>query len=171
MNQAQSTEWKEGMTEPSGACLSPCRTYRFALWRIWDYSKPMAVFIGLNPSTADESEDDPTIRRCKRFASDWGCGGMVMLNLFAVRATDPKVMMKHSDPVGYTNDNVLRAYTLDVKVIVCAWGAHGGFQGRDKEVIDLLSDRELKCLGTTKDGKPRHPLYIRADKELEVFGV
>jgi len=87
----------------SGATFSTDRVYRYALWRVWDAALPSFVVIGLNPSTADETENDPTIRRCIGFAKREGCGGLVMLNLFAVRATDPRVMMAHPEPIGPDN--------------------------------------------------------------------
>ncbi len=86
------------------AKLSNCRNYRFALWRTWDESKPFAMIIGLNPSTADEVENDPTITRCINFAKSWGYGGVCMANLFAYRATEPSVMKSQNDPVGADND-------------------------------------------------------------------
>lgn len=89
------------------AKLSDCRTYRYELWRTWDESKPYAMFIGLNPSTADETEDDPTIRRCINFAKTWGYGGLCMTNLFAYRATQPEDMKRASDPIGNKNDETL----------------------------------------------------------------
>ena len=88
-----------------GATFSPCRTWRYSLWRIWQPGKPYVVFIGLNPSTATEVEDDPTIRRCIRYAQDWDYGGLYMLNVFALRSTDPKALYRHSDPKGPDNSN------------------------------------------------------------------
>lgn len=155
----------------TGAEFSPDRIYRYALWRRWDPDAPYALFIGLNPSTADERENDPTIRRCIRFASDWGYGAIYMANLFALRATDPEVMKVHQEPVGIDNNVWLQDLARDAGVIICAWGTHGTHKGRDKQVITLLAAHELKCLGTTKHDHPRHPLYVRADKQLEQFGI
>ena len=87
------------------ASMSQCGLYRYTLWRVWDESKPACVFVGLNPSTADASEDDATIRRCVRFAKDWDCGELLMLNLFAFRATRPKDMLAACDPVGEENNS------------------------------------------------------------------
>ena len=145
------------------------RTYRYALWRRWDSDAPYALFIGLNPSTADEREDDPTIRRCKRFASDWGYGAIYMANLFALRATDPYGMMANNHPVGEYNDYYLKNMAESAGVIVFAWGSHGGHIGRDKKVENMLREYTPMCLGKTKSGKPRHPLYIKADKSLEEY--
>lgn len=155
----------------SGAFISPCRNYRYGLWRRWEDNAPYVLFIGLNPSTANEHEDDPTIRRCKRFAADWGYGSIYMANLFAFRATNPKDMLNSEGPVGKNNDDWLRKLSRDAGLIVCAWGSHGKHLGRDEKVNGLLAGYKLKCLGVTKDGQPRHPLYIRADKALEDYGI
>jgi len=90
------------------AKFSTCRKYRYALWRIWDDSKPYAMIVGLNPSTADETKNDPTISRCINFSKDWGYGGLCMANLFAFRATKPSVLMSSNDPVGSANDDWLK---------------------------------------------------------------
>ena len=153
----------------SGAQLSNDRQYRYALWRWWDRTKPYALFIGLNPSTADENVDDPTIRRCIRFAKDWGYGGVYMVNLFALRATKPNDMLVHDDPVGAENDNWVEYLAINAGVIVCAWGRDGGYMGRDKQVKKLLDQYELKCLKLTKHGHPWHPLYVKGDIKLKVF--
>lgn len=160
-------------TDVSGAIFSDDRVYRYALWRVWDRNNPARVaFIGLNPSTADEHTDDPTIRRCIGFAKQWGAGGLLMLNLFAFRATDPAVMKRAVDPVGGSNDNVIRILTIGVRV-VAAWGTDGAFMGRDAAVVEMLT-REgvtVECLGCTKGGLPRHPLYLRADTALMPYEV
>ncbi len=146
-----------------GAEFSPDRIYRYALYRIWDESKPKVMFVGLNPSTADESVDDPTIRRCKRFAADWGYGEMIMANLFALRATDPKIMMSHDAPIGPENNSWLRDLARQADLIIGAWGNHGGYVNRDRVVIAFLP--QMMCLGLTKKGKPKHPLRLRADTQ------
>ncbi len=150
-----------------GAQLSECRTWRYVLWRIWDPTKDPVNFYGLNPSTADETTDDATIRRCVGFAKLWGYGGIYMLNLFAFRATQPADMKAAADPVGPDNDRLLRAYHNTSARSVACWGTHGTFQNRDKVVTELLGD--LYCLGTTKDGHPKHPLRLRADTPLQPF--
>lgn len=144
--------------------FSRCRQYRYSLTRFWNESLPILPIIGLNPSTADEITDDPTIRRCIGFARSWGYGCIVMLNLFALRATDPKVMKAHPAPIGDANDDHLMIWTRGRRVL-CAWGANGSFMNRDRAVLDLLADRDLVCLGTTKAGHPKHPLYIRGDTQ------
>lgn len=123
------------------------------------------VFIGLNPSTADENKDDPTIRRCIGFAKRFGFDGVVMLNLFAFRATLPEVMKAAPNPVGPHNDAVIKSYLGNT--FIAAWGVHGSFLGRDREVSAMIP--ELFCLGTTKEGHPRHPLYLKNDAELKLW--
>jgi hypothetical protein len=115
------------------------------------------------PSTADETADDPTIRRCIGFAKRWGYGGLVMLNLFAFRATDPRDMRAAADPIGPDNDWHLTH--SPAALIVAAWGAGGTFMDRDRAVRAILGDR-LMALGHTNHGQPRHPLYVRGDTEL-----
>src|SRR5208282_1252216 len=156
--------------------FSPDRVYRYTLWRDWPMldglerqgfgrDRAYAMFIGLNPSTADETKDDPTIRRCIRFAKDWGYGALCMTNLFAFRATDPKVMEAAKDPVGPDNDVWLVKESLKAGVVIAAWGTRSGNRGKD--VFQLL-ERDVYCLGKTKEGHPRHPLYVRADTLAEV---
>ena len=139
------------------ANLSACRKYRYALWRTWDDSKPYAMFIGLNPSTADETKDDPTIRRCINFSKDWGYGGLCMVNLFAFRATDPSDMISSNYPIRSENDDWIKKSAGKAGVIVAAWGNDGSYMGRSRKVIEMLPD--LKCLKMNKSGEPAHPLY------------
>lgn len=152
----------------TGAVLSPCRTWRYALWREWDWTLGAFVVIGLNPSTADETTDDPTIRRCIGFAQRFGCGRLVMLNLFAFRATQPKDMLAALDPVGPQNDATLRTYAADPSSLftVAAWGTHGSPE-RVAEVASIFS--HLECFGRNKDGSPKHPLYLPATAPLTTF--
>lgn len=153
------------LTFNPGAIFSDDRTYRYALFRTWDQSKTFVMFVGLNPSTADENTDDPTIRRCIGFAKDWGFGGICMTNLFAIRATDPKVMLAAADPIGGLNDFWLQTLSSCAGQIVAAWGVHGSHMGRDKYVFNRLPP--MVCLGTTKHWHPRHPLYVRKDAVLQ----
>mgnify|MGYP000036960742 FL=1 len=143
------------------AKFSSCRTYRYTLWRVWDDSKPYAMFIGLNPSTADETDDDPTIRRCVGFAKNLGYGGLCMANLFAYRATDPSVMMSARDPVGPENDEWLGRLSSNAGIIIAAWGNNGKFLGRSKAVLCFI--KNVQCLKVNNSGEPSHPLYIPAD--------
>jgi hypothetical protein len=172
-----------------GATLSECGLYRYRLWRTWDSSLRSACFIALNPSTADASVDDPTVRRCVGFARSWGCGGLVVVNLFAYRATEPKALFDvyyrrqfagaggevryhNGDPVGPENDAHVRKAAEACHPVVAAWGVHGVMMLRDGRVKKLLADlgTPVVCLGLTHDGHPRHPLYVRADADLVPFG-
>ncbi|WP_269586335.1 DUF1643 domain-containing protein [Roseibium sp. Sym1] len=120
----------------------------------------------LNPSTADSTQDDRTIRRCISFSLREGCAGLAVWNLFAFRATDPAAMKAADDPVGPANDTYLRqGLALASGPIIAGWGVHGSFMNRGQVVLDMFGDR-LKCLGRTKDGHPRHPLYLRSDAPL-----
>jgi hypothetical protein len=151
----------------TGATISACEKYRYDLWRVWDPELPVVNFVGLNPSTADATKDDPTIRRCIGFAKAWGCGGLLMTNLFAFRSTDPKGLLTADDPVGEGNQpSLLRAKRL-ARYVIAAWGVHGTLSGRDAEVMALFGP--VQCLGYTKDGHPRHPLYVRADAERQPY--
>lgn len=150
----------------SGASFSPDRAYRYTLWRQWGDSKFVA-FIGLNPSTADETLDDPTIRRCLGFAKAWGFGGLLMLNIFALRSTDPRQLLKVEDPIGPENNDRLQRGVTVSELVVAAWGVHGVVGNRGRDVIELLADQTtLMCLGRTKDGYPKHPLYLPSSAEL-----
>ncbi len=153
--------------------FSPDRVYRYTLWRQWDdllthdRIDPWHVaFIGLNPSTADESLDDPTIRRCIGFAKSWGFQSMVMLNLFAYRATDPAVMRAAPEPIGAENDEWIKTFALTAVYVVFCWGS--GFKVRGDEVRKLLAPYAIsrKCFGVNKDGEPKHPLYLSKRTEL-----
>ncbi len=152
-----------------GARFSPCQTWRYTLHRVWEPGKISAMFIGLNPSTADEVNDDPTVRRCIRFARDWGYGGLVMMNAFAYRATDPRVMKAAFAPVGPDNDywllEMAKIRRRQGAVIVAAWGNHGIYRNRHQHILNLFQDAgiTLHCLGLTKTGQPKHPLYVSAD--------
>lgn len=145
------------------AVFSPDRVYRYMLWRTWG-AGPTVTFIGLNPSTADETVDDPTIRRCIGYAKAWGYGGLIMANLFALRATDPRVMLAHPEPVGPANDDALRDCVARSELVVAAWGADGAHRRRSSAVRAMLGG-QLHALGLTKNGEPKHPLYLRADLE------
>lgn len=152
----------------TGARISPCGQYRYELSRIWGEG-PVLSFVMLNPSTADASVDDATIRRCLSFAKRDGFDGLRVVNLFAFRATDPSVMARAVDPVGPENDAyLLDLFMTDGPAVVAAWGAGGGLHGRDVAVRRLagMMGVDLLCLGATQNGSPRHPLYVRADQPL-----
>lgn len=146
----------------SGANFSRCRRFRYTLWRRWDDDGPMVMIIGLNPSTADAHRNDPTIRRCIRFARDWGAGGLIVTNLFAYRATYPTELKAAPDPVGPRNDLWIRYMAAQAGIIVAAWGNHGSWLGRSEQLCPMLAGR-LYCLRLTKAGQPAHPLYLPAD--------
>jgi hypothetical protein len=151
------------MNSHKSAIFSPCRTWRYALERIWwPMDKHVVAFIGLNPSTADETQDDPTVRRCLGYAKKWGYGSMVMLNIFAFRATDPRVMKAAADPMGPDNNAWITTVANRADLVVAAWGNDGVYRGRSREVVDLLHQAgiELMCLRLTKQGEPWHPLYL-----------
>lgn len=145
--------------------------YRYRLWRIWDDSAPRILFIMLNPSTADELDNDPTVERCERRAAAWGFGSVEVVNIFAYRATSPEEMKKQTDPVGKDNDFHILQAVQDADMIVCAWGVHGKYLQRTDQVIDMLGTRSytLYCLGVTSDGAPRHPLYVGYDVKPTTF--
>jgi hypothetical protein len=141
------------------AILSPCRRYRFALWRRWDPG-PQVLFILLNPSTADESSDDPTVRRCIGFAKAWGFGAVAISNLFAFRTPYPALPPACPHPVGPENDAWLDRLHEESSLTVAAWGNHGRLLGRGTVVQQMLPG--LQILGLTIHAEPRHPLYVRA---------
>lgn len=138
--------------------------YRYVLARRWEGSPHKVVnFIMLNPSKADSMIDDPTIRRCIGFAKSWGCGGLVVTNLFAFRATDPKRLRSAGDPVGSTNDDFILSRARYADLVVCAWGTHGTLFDRDKVVLSMLRAACVSPLligKPTKGGHPPHPLYL-----------
>lgn len=146
------------------ATFSPCRVWRYRLERRWAEGE-LCGFILLNPSTADEKQDDPTIRRCIAFAKRWGFGGLVLGNIFALRSTDPAGLYTHADPVGPENDAYLARITSEARTIICGWGVHGAFRDRGAAVVELFKGRmaEPKALRLTADGHPGHPLYVRGD--------
>lgn len=139
------------------AKFSPCRSYRYTLDRAWIGGSGTVNFVGLNPSTADETVDDPTIRRCIAYAKAWGFQSMRMLNLFAFRATDPRDMMAAADPIGPENDEYLRVH-IGEGLTVAAWGAGGWYRGRGPFIRDIYP--QLKVLRLTQGGHPAHPLYL-----------
>jgi hypothetical protein len=147
--------------EDSGADFSPNRLYRYGLYRIWDKTKSLAMVIGLNPSTADERLNDPTVRRCLRFAKDLSHGGLIMTNAFAFRATSPKALRTINDPVGPDNDAWLQRLSQHAGLVIAAWGNHGAINGRGQHIRQLLQN--LHHFGLTGSGEPKHPLYLLAN--------
>jgi len=153
----------------TGAYFSNNRKYRYTLFRIWDSEKQYAVFIGLNPSTADETQNDPTVTRCINYAKAWGYGGLYMLNIFAYRATDPREMKKAASPIGDENNHWILHVCNRAGIIVACWGTHGTFLNRHKEILKLLDLHNVWCLGVTKDNIPKHPLYLKSNLEPVMY--
>lgn len=149
------------------ASISECGRYRWWLTRRWA-DAPLCCWIMLNPSTADAEQDDPTIRRCMGFAERWGYGGIVVVNLFALRATDPRELKRADDPDGdpYNNQEILK-WVGESPFTVAAWGAHGALRLRGQTITRRIrvEGHPLHCLGTTKAGHPKHPLYLKATTE------
>ncbi len=145
-----------------GAEFSQCDLYRYVLTRIWDPSRPALVLILLNPSTATHEINDATITRCMVRAGRMGYGGLVILNAFAWRATDPEDMKAAAEPIGQYNDEVIVEYAANAPLVICGWGTHGGHLGRDAQVLTLLRSHGIVpwCLGLNADSSPRHPLYL-----------
>ncbi len=153
------------------AIFSPDRLYRYELIRIWDVTKRIAIFICLNPSTADETVDDPTLTRCIGYAMDWGYGGVVMLNIFACRATKQNDMMRKEYPIGPRNDEILKRYLdMDFTLYLAGWGDGGRHLNRGVEVANIFKDK-LRCLNVNESGHPTHPLYLKKDLKPIPYGV
>jgi hypothetical protein len=150
----------------SEAVYSDCENYRFLLTRTWDEG-PRALFIMLNPSTATEFQNDPTVERCERRARALGYGAFRVTNIFAWRATDPRDMRAAPDPVGAENDRAILDSLDWADMVICAWGNHGLHQERGRRVETLLRNtgRRLHHLGLTGQGQPKHPLYIGYDQQ------
>lgn len=145
----------------STALFSDCKKYRYTLTRIWDPRKSRVVFIMLNPSTADAIKDDPTIKRCMSYADSFGYGGMIVLNLFAYRSTNPKLLPPLEYAVGTDNDNHIAMECIS-RPVICAWGVDGKKWDRDREVMKIIKSHALsiRCLAITQNGFPGHPLYL-----------
>jgi hypothetical protein len=152
----------------SEAIISADRKYRYKLVRSWASDSAPLIWIMLNPSTADASRDDPTIRRCVSFAKGWGFGGVEIYNLFALRSNDPKRIELASDPIGPENDTWLKSALRTGGTVITAWGqcATKLRCQRASEVATMISRKKrvrVVSLGFTKGGQPRHPLYVRGD--------
>lgn len=157
------------------ALYSRCMNYRYALLRVWDTSRPIYGAIMLNPSTATEYVLDPTVTRVltrvrsELHEGDGLCayGGMLVMNIFAFRATDPKDMRAAKDPIGRENNNVIKALAYRCKQVLCGWGSHGSFRERGKHAEELLRSMHIKPLiiAMTKCGNPVHPLYQSYEKK------
>ena len=148
----------------SGATLSRCRKYRYVLWRVWDKSLPHIMFIGLNPSTANETQNDPTILKCIQYCKRWGYGGFYIANLFAFRSSSPDVLKKSKKPIGAKNDFWILKTAKSAERVVACWGEHGNFKDRDQDLKKQL--KNLYCLKINKSGQPAHPLYLKSSLNL-----
>ena len=146
----------------SGARFSRCRRWRYLLWRCWDPKKPLANFLMLNPSTADELKLDPSCTRARNYVEQWGFGGLLITNIFGWRATDPGDMRAARDPVGRGNDQAILEAARAARLVVCAWGNHGEHRERAANVLHLLRTNaiELTYLQMNGSGHPAHPLYL-----------
>lgn len=156
------------------AIISDDGVYRYCAGRQWDTGLPFVSWIMLNPSTADAEVDDPTVRRCVEFSKRWGFGTLNIANLYALRATEPSKLRTYTgDPVGPRNDECIAQVCAAGSVIILAWGTgsySGGRVAAVWEIIKALPVAKL-CLGVTKDGSPRHPLYVRGDTRLSHWAV
>lgn len=147
-----------------GAEIDLAGTYRYSLWREWNLDAPRISFVMLNPSTADATANDPTIRRCISFAQSWGYGSLEVVNLFAYRATNPNTLLRAADPIGPENDRHLLAASQRAQTVILAWGNWGTLHSRNRAIISLLSvQKNIYCLGRTQAGHPRHPLYVKGN--------
>ena len=158
---------------PSTAVYSDCERYRYLLTREWDPSQGRILFVMLNPSTATEVQNDPTVERCERRARALGYGAFRVTNIFAWRDTDPKKMRAAADPVGPENDDAISQSCLWADTILAAWGTHGAHLNRAAEMEAVLraSGRPIYHLGLSKAGHPKHPLYIAYAQQPEVWNV
>jgi hypothetical protein len=150
------------------AVLSADGRYRYFLSRRWDERGKVIAFIGLNPSTADESKDDPTIRRCTRFAKDLGGGALWVVNLFALRATKPFALVHAPDPIGPENEHWLDEVVAEADLSIAAWGNQGTLMGR-AAVVSARFAGNLHALSITRRGMPGHPLYISAENRPQLY--
>lgn len=151
------------LAELALATWSPCGLYRYTLRRMWgNAERKLVTWILLNPSTADETQDDPTIRRCKDFSKLWGFDGLIIVNAYALRSTDPKGLWKVEDPNGPENDTAVLGACSEAIRVVCGWGANLRNDRRDA-LAKLLRDIDLWALKVNANGSPAHPLYQRSD--------
>lgn len=153
-------------SQASWATFSPDRAFRYVLGRMWAPNSPWLLFVMLNPSTADETVNDNTIKGCIKRARAMGMGGVRVVNLFALRSTDPKALYSEPDPIGPENNDHIKDEAIEAHLqggmVICAWGKHGMFRFRHAEVIEMLAKRgiPLHVLAINKDGTPKHPLYV-----------
>ena len=163
-------------SSPTGSALyDGSHRYRYRLTRVWDTERASVCWVMLNPSRADHSTDDPTIRRVIAFSRDWGYGSATVVNLFAYRTHSPAVLRQASQPVGPHNDRIVADAAETADMVLFAWGNHGRLANpttrrpRSLEVEALLGDTATRCLGRTRSGQPRHPLYLKASTVPEPY--
>ena len=154
------------------AAFSPCRNYRYMLTRRWGYG-PTLCWVMLNPSTGSAFTDDNTLRRCRTFSQRAGYSGLVVVNIYSLRSTDPAALWSHDDPIGRLGDQFIAEQAGSRTNVIAAWGAHGARNGRGNQVAAMLTDAgvTLHCLGVTKDGHPKHPLYLADDTPFQPYQV
>ena len=152
----------------SEAVYSNCENYRYTLTREWDAEKQKVLFIMLNPSTADETKNDATVERCERRARNLNFGSVRICNIFAWRETNPFKLKQKTKPIGKDNNKIIQDSTIWANDIICAWGTHGSHLERDEEIKKLLSSNGCKLyhLGLTKNGHPKHPLYVPYSQDI-----
>ncbi len=160
-----------GLAPVNFCVFSADRTYRYLLVHRWDHACPRkaCLWIGLNPSLADERRLDRTLLRIRDFSAAAGFNALYLTNLFALVSTDRKALRRHRDPIGPENDDYLLRAAARVSTIFVAWGAGGKFLERDRKVLRLIRGTRLKCLGISKEGFPRHPLYVAATVKQNSF--
>lgn len=158
------------------AHISECGKYRYTLARKPEVENPdrgTALFIMLNPSTADAQIDDATIRRCRGFAKSWSCNGITVANLYAYRATNPNELWTVLDPIGTENEGILKNLIAEHLDVICAWGGNAQPErvAEFMKIVSKIPSARLWCLGQNKDGSPKHPLYIKANQTLIPFNI
>lgn len=154
-------------TPGNGAIISPCGDYRYALWRIWDLNLPLLLFLMLNPSRATAIKTDPTTTRCTGFSVSFKAGGFFIGNLFAYRTPSPRLLKQAPSPIGPENDLWLQRLRALTQTHIAAWGIHGSYRGRDREVCAMFP--VLYHLSLTRHGIPRHPLMLKKGCRLTPF--
>ena len=149
---------KIDLASPTGAVFSPDGRYRYTLWRVWSQALPKLLFVGLNPSTANHTMNDPTITRCIERATREGFGGLLVGNLFSLVSSNPEILVGDDQAVGPDTDVYLQKMIGMAARVLCAWGSFPAVKDRSATVLDMIP--EPYCLGVNSDGQPKHPLYI-----------
>lgn len=155
----------------SGAIFDATGLYRYTLWREWDERRSRVTIVMLNPSVANEMQNDPTIRRCIAFAQSWGYGSVEIVNLFAYCTPYPKELSNATEPIGIENDKYVIQASNRSRRLVFGWGNWGYLKNRAGQVCNLLNKAEVFCLGFTRTGQPRHPLYLPKDTQLIPYRI